>query len=132
MTSDVYVRKTTFVGLTFAPGKACLSFFCDIKDTAAPVSTSIDIGLPSIWISTRIGFVDELPTFLGAVNTTGEQDDWRVTVSLRKEDVEFKLDTGAEVDAISEATYKTLGCPRLCKPSRILYGPAKQPVEVLG
>jgi hypothetical protein len=81
-------------------------------------------------ISTEQLSIDE--AFLGAVNTTGEQDDWRVTVSLRKEDVEFKLDTGAEVDAISEATYKTLGCPRLCKPSRILYGPAKQPVEVLG
>ena len=81
-------------------------------------------------ISTEQVSIDE--AFLGAVNTAGEQDDWKVTVSIRKEAVEFKLDTGAEVDAISEATYKTLGCPRLCKPSRILYGPAKQPLEVLG
>ena len=79
-------------------------------------------------ISTEQVLIDE--AFLGAV--FGEQDDWKVTVSIRKEAVEFKLDTGAEVDAISEATYNTMGCPRLCKPSRILYGPAKQPLEVLG
>ena len=70
--------------------------------------------------------------FLGAVNTSGEQEDWKVTVTICRQDVEFKLDTGAEVNAISEDTYKALGCPRLCKPSRMLYGPARQPLGVLG
>lgn len=70
--------------------------------------------------------------FLGAVSTPGQTVDWRVTVNIRKEDIEFKMDTGAEVDAISVSTFEKLGRPKLCKPTRVLYGPAKQPLEVLG
>ena len=42
------------------------------------------------------------------------------------------MDTGAEVTVISDEVYKSLSETRLEKPSRILYGPARQPLEVLG
>ena len=39
---------------------------------------------------------------------------------------------GAEVSAISEQAYRTLTGVRLSKPTIVLYGPARQPLEVLG
>lgn len=45
--------------------------------------------------------------------------------------MEFKLDTGAEVTAISEATYKKLDTLPLEKASNTLYGPTHQSLKVL-
>ena len=44
----------------------------------------------------------------------------------------FKLDTGAEATAISENTHLALGKPNLLDPSKILYGPGEQKLNVLG
>lgn len=44
-------------------------------------------------------------------------------VRVNQVDVTFKLDTGAEVTAISERTHRLLGKPDLQKPSKVLYGP---------
>lgn len=46
--------------------------------------------------------------------------------------IPFKLDTGAEVTAITEQTYHSLGQPKLNSPSRVLYRPARQALCVLG
>lgn len=51
---------------------------------------------------------------------------------LDSREVEFKLDTGAEVTVISETMYETLGAPLLEKPSKALYGPTHQSLKVLG
>lgn len=42
------------------------------------------------------------------------------------------MDTGAEVIAISEDTYATIGKPKLDPPNKILYGPSQQALKVLG
>ena len=44
----------------------------------------------------------------------------------------FKMDTGAAVTMISEKEYRTFEKTKLEKPSRVLDGPARQPLEVLG
>ena len=44
----------------------------------------------------------------------------------------FKLDTGAEITAISEETYKRLGQLELQQPSKVLSGPVRQTLNVLG
>ena len=44
----------------------------------------------------------------------------------------FKLDTGAEVTAVSEDTHSALGKPTLLDLSKILYGPGEQKLHVLG
>ena len=44
----------------------------------------------------------------------------------------FKMDTGAEVTAINEVTHQLLGEPKLKKPTRVLWGPAHQTLDVVG
>ena len=44
----------------------------------------------------------------------------------------FKLDTGAEATGIPENTHSVLGKPNLSNPSKILYGPGEQQLNVLG
>ena len=47
--------------------------------------------------------------------------------------VMFKLDTGAEVTAISHSTYQQLpDAPPLNTPDKVLCGPARKPLQVLG
>ena len=63
------------------------------------------------------------------VMTSVDQNSWNVEVLLEKTKVKFKLDTGAEVTAITEETFKQLNDS---KPSKRLHGPAKQSLNVLG
>lgn len=48
--------------------------------------------------------------------------------------VDMKVDTGADVTAIPETTYKGIlrSTPKLCKPDRILRGPDGKKLSVLG
>ena len=71
--------------------------------------------------------------FLDAV-TTGSNKTWNATISMSElpAKVVFKLDTGAEATAITDKTYKSLPYVTLQKPQKILQGPAKQHLNVLG
>ena len=53
------------------------------------------------------------------------QSSWITEILLNKLKVSFKLDTGAEVTATSDNTYRWLGLPELQKLSKVLYSPAK-------
>ena len=44
----------------------------------------------------------------------------------------IKMDTGAEVTAISHRTYLQVGAGELSDPEKILYGPSRQPLPVIG
>ena len=46
--------------------------------------------------------------------------------------VTFKIDTGAEVTAISKETWKTLGEPDLQSPNKLLQGPASKLLKTTG
>ena len=73
----------------------------------------------------------EDPAFLGAL--TGNSDmNWTSTLRIAGKRIQFKLDTGAEVTAISETTYHKLEKIPLQKASRSLQGPAGQSLTVLG
>ena len=65
---------------------------------------------------------------IGSDHTTS----WTVKLKLLKLETMFKLDTGAEATAISEYTHSALGKPSLSNPSKILYGPGEQQLNVLG
>ena len=69
--------------------------------------------------------------FLGTVTSSTDQA-WSVNIRLQGKDILFKMDTGAEVTVNSEKVYATLEKTRLGKPSKVLYRPARQPLEVLG
>lgn len=61
--------------------------------------------------------------------TSGNGNAWYTRIQLSDQETLFKLDTGAEVSAISEQTYQHIGEPELHTP---LSGPSQQPLEVLG
>ena len=57
---------------------------------------------------------------------------WVERILLNGCETTFKLDTGAEVTAISEETYLSIKKPQLTSPQKILYGPSRQPLKVIG
>ncbi len=69
--------------------------------------------------------------FLGAV-TSNPHAAWTVKLLVGTKEVEFKLDTGAELTVISEATHKAVGSPPLEKSTKALFGPTRQSLQVLG
>ena len=62
----------------------------------------------------------------------GSTSCWTTQVLLQNQMVTFKLDTGAEVTAVSEATFKSLTEVVLKQPDRKLFGPTHQALEVVG
>ena len=64
--------------------------------------------------------------------TTGLETSWTIKLQLQRQMLTFKMDTGAEVTAISEESYKNLGKHQLTPPEKILYGPSRQPLQVIG
>ena len=64
--------------------------------------------------------------------TSNQESSWRTSITLDGKDVLFKIDTGAEVTAISHKTYLQVGAGELSDPEKILYGPSRQPLPVIG
>ena len=57
---------------------------------------------------------------------------WNIQVKVNGKAVMFVIDTGAEVSAISRNVYEAIGQPRLYNPNKILCGPGRQVLNVLG
>ena len=87
-------------------------------------------GVSHVTASTEDNDSDE-DTFLGSVELQ-EESQWFDTVYLNKKDVEFKLDTGAEVTVISETTFSRFSDIKLKRPTKALYGPKKSLLKVVG
>ena len=66
------------------------------------------------------------------VSTIEEYPDSAFLDTLCNDKIPFKLDTGAEVTAISKETWKVLGEPTLQPSDKHLFGPAQQSLSVLG
>ena len=69
--------------------------------------------------------------FLDTVSTQ-RSNVWFSTISVNGRKLPFKLDTGAEVTAVSKTTWQEIGKPLLQPPDKQLFGPARRPLEVLG
>ena len=70
--------------------------------------------------------------FLDTLMPTKPDTVWFAHIQLNSKQTPFKLDTGAEVTAISGATHQHLGKPKLSHPDKLLYGPSRQPLKVIG
>ena len=71
--------------------------------------------------------------FLGVVEARQGSTAWKAKLFLLGSNTEFKLDTGAEVTAISNQTFQKLsGKPPLSKPRKRLFGPGQSALNVLG
>ena len=68
------------------------------------------------------------------LSTLSSRDDnvWTCDIQVNGQNVNFKVDTGAEVTVISEDVSKTLGLEALQPPTKKLYGPDQSPLEVVG
>ncbi len=65
---------------------------------------------------------------MGSLDTKRETS-WTTTLINKGKEVQLKLDTGAEVTA---QIYKSLAGIELQKASKVLYGPARQALEMIG
>ena len=81
-------------------------------------------------LTTDSGILDS--AFLGAVTPQEHERSWTVDLDLNGKKIQFKLDTGAEVTAISEESLGKLKNISLRKPAKLLYGPTCNALEVIG
>lgn len=70
--------------------------------------------------------------FLDNLTPLNQETAWTTTIQVDGKAMTFKLDTGAEVTAISAESYRHLKKPHLTASDKILYGPSRQPLKVLG
>ena len=81
----------------------------------------------------RIDSIGSQDTAFLDSTTTDSKSAWYIELEIGDQATTFKMDTGAEVTAISEKTYKSLQSPPpLNPPDRILCGPAQKPLKVAG
>ena len=64
--------------------------------------------------------------------TTKQKRAWFCKIQMGNWSLPFKVDTGAEVTAITESVYKDLTKIHLQKASKILHGPTNQSLQVVG
>ena len=79
--------------------------------------------------------MDELnidSAFLGAISSQQRDSPWLAKITIGDTKASFKLDTGAEITAISNETYESCGKPQLQKSIQNVYGPARQKLHVIG
>ena len=70
-------------------------------------------------------------TYLNAVG--GDSNAWKIELNVEDQPLPFKIDTGAEVTAISESAWKSLrNPPTLTKATKNLCGPDRKPLQIVG
>ena len=68
--------------------------------------------------------------YIDALSQAAES--WKVKLRVSGRVIEFKVDTGAEVTAISDTAFGTMRKQTLKAPTKVLYGPARTALNVLG
>lgn len=76
---------------------------------------------------------DTMDTFyLNTVDNSPDSKSWTMQISVNQVDLLFKLDTEAEVTAITEKAYQALGSPKTTQPVKKLCGPTSKSLKVIG
>ena len=98
------------------------SFLCRSK-TVAVIATNGSSPSPTPYMDTA---------FMDTMSSASDEKAWLTTIRIGEKTVKFKLDTGAEVTAVTKQTYQYLGKPQLCVSDKVLYGPSRHTLGVLG
>ncbi|VDI44150.1 Hypothetical predicted protein [Mytilus galloprovincialis] len=69
--------------------------------------------------------------FLGTINTVGDRP-WTTKLFIRKKEIDFKIDTGADVIVISDSDLKGINNIELIKANKRLNGPGNTNLNVVG
>ena len=93
----------------------------------------------TVCLSKSVAMLSEDPTdpietsYLNAMTDgTKITKSWTIPVKVNGKPVSFVIDTGAEVSAMSKDIYEAIGKPQLDKPTKVLCGPGRQTLDVLG
>ena len=71
--------------------------------------------------------------FLDATSSSSHKTARYADIQVGKQMVKFKLDTGTDVTAVSQKAYQALqNAPPLNTPHKLLCGPSKKPLHVVG
>ncbi|XP_034075852.1 uncharacterized protein K02A2.6-like [Gymnodraco acuticeps] len=77
---------------------------------------------------------EEESLFLGSIEA--DNDPWMADIDINNKSVQFKIDTGADVTVIPHSVFKEVykhkAPPALQKPRKPLWGPGKNPLDVVG
>ena len=76
--------------------------------------------------------IDPDTVFLDNLAHLNQATQWSATIQVNEEPMTFKLDTGVEVTAISSTAHQMLGNVQLITSDKVLYGPSRQPLQVVG
>ena len=69
--------------------------------------------------------------FLGEVNSN-DSETWIINLKVKDTDIQFKIDTGADLSVVPEYVFKKLKNIKLVKADKILFGPGQKQLQVLG
>ncbi|CAC5360944.1 unnamed protein product [Mytilus coruscus] len=69
--------------------------------------------------------------FLGTINTVGDRP-WTTKLFIRKKEIDFKIDTGADVTVISDSDLNGINSIELMKANKRLSGPGNTNLNVVG
>ena len=78
----------------------------------------------------ELSFLDTVSSEVAIVQ--GGSQPWTIVLDLNSSQREFKIDTGADVTVISEHVYNESRDGPLSSSNRILRGPSRQSLQVLG
>ena len=70
-------------------------------------------------------------SYLSTIGTDNDSS-WNATIQINGQSVVFKLESGAEVTAITESTLTKLGNVQLSPAAKSLCGPDRKPLKIMG
>lgn len=96
-----------------AYGKSCKS--CGNKNHFAKMCKTKKVNSLESQVSQEQNIGDGDDLFVGAIGVHEDGTDWKVTVQINNNNIQFKLDTGAQANILPEYLFKQLDC---CSPLR--------------
>ena len=116
----------------FCPARNATCNNCTKKGHFQAVCKSLKT-IRGVLIDEQFSSSDQEIPFLGAVHNSNIDKQWSVEVCLDNTKVNFKIDTGADVDIISDKIYRNLFNHKPLFPStKHLKGPDHKPLPILG
>ena len=70
--------------------------------------------------------------YLGTIDEVQSSSPWYISLKIKQMDIQFKIDTGADLTVLSDDVYVKLGKFPLEKSTRKLFGPGQMELNVLG
>lgn len=88
--------------------------------------------MSKMWLFTSCGYSQEFLEAIHGSASSGGCKPWLTTTKVNGHSVEFKIDTGADVTAVPEQIFKTLNVKNLQSSQKILKGPGRNTLNVIG